>query len=60
MALCRHGGRLELVSLSLGASPTVKVSLHAHYTSSLEVSPNVRVLLAQHCDGEQIGRTTHH
>ena len=36
---CR-GRRLELVSLSLGASPTVKLRLHAHYTSSSEVSTN--------------------
>ena len=37
--------RLELVSLSLGASPPVKLSLHAHYTSSLEVSPTRTIRL---------------
>ena len=53
--VCR-GRRLELVSLSLGASPTVKLSLHAHYTSSSEVSTSVRVALADAQRAVAIGR----
>ena len=43
---CR-GRRLELVSLSLGSSPTMKLSLHAHYTSSSEASPTRTLALAR-------------